>query len=589
MNILYTYHLKCKEKHAMKDEKKFDKLEDLRERVVDLSETERKKQETANEIQKTLLGLVYEKNEKADSYEKGFKRWMESKIAKKNNRQSTQEMTKKYGTTKPNMQEIEKHKAQYSKENYKDILEKIKKQHKTKEDIKDEIFTIIKRAFNKNITLHEGSDIDKEASLFLLKVTGFFKDNKGEKIDLQESIQEVRQGESGKKWLTIDSWGTINGIKINKVNKQLEQGKTSKSFIGSQVIVSEHSDLSPESKKVERPTSSAHMIYYMFDQLEQLPTKNKEQLQRFMDFIDIVDSLDYQASGIDYINNYKTLFGLYRNLKIEDIYKYFEDPTHTGFEILPDNFLETYIIKRHYRKNGVSVKEDISLKKISQQQKERIENSIHQLEEIDKKWQFGNFNNERFMIALGKEVNDWAQVASYYDCGLLKIFPSGDFYMFSPRVLPKKILDFDTDEHFLTIRSISKENLEKILGIFEFNTAKPEILKEKIIAYRESIKSTDSKESKEDIISNLKNRIKELKDSSREEIKKEKEKSHTGIINNISGKHIYVNITPTISWLIKSETKEKALQIGDNIQVQVDQVPEEEGKLLTLSIIPAKV
>jgi hypothetical protein len=35
--------------------------------------------------------------------------------------------------------------------------------------------------------------------------------------------------------------------------------------------------------------------------------------------------------------------------------------------------------------------------------------------------------------------------------------------MFSPRLLPKKILDFDTDEHFLTIRNISKENLEKLL------------------------------------------------------------------------------------------------------------------------------
>jgi hypothetical protein len=71
------------------------------------------------------------------------------------------------------------------------------------------------------------------------------------------------------------------------------------------------------------------MIYYILDQLGQLPKENKEQLKRFINFIDIVDSLDYQANGIDYENSYKTLFGLYDNIRIEDIYKYFEDPRHT--------------------------------------------------------------------------------------------------------------------------------------------------------------------------------------------------------------------------------------------------------------------
>jgi hypothetical protein len=176
------------------DEKKFNNLEDLRERVVDLPESERKKQETANEIQKALLGLVEEKNEKANAYEKNFKRWMEGKISKRENKQGIREMKTKYGTTKSDVKSAEKYKAQYNEQDYKKILEKIQKEHKTADDIKKGIFEIIKRAFNKNITLHQGSDIDKETSLFLLKITGFFKE-KDKKLELYNIIKEVPQGE----------------------------------------------------------------------------------------------------------------------------------------------------------------------------------------------------------------------------------------------------------------------------------------------------------------------------------------------------------------------------------------------------------
>jgi len=183
---------------------------------------------------------------------------------------------------------------------------------------------------------------------------------------------------------------------VSNVIKKTDQGKTkNKSLINSQVIVSEHSDLSEESKKAERPTSSAHMIYYMLDKIGQLKLENKknlpekeeerlqkkfkEQLHRFMNFVDIVDSLDYQASGIDYANSYRTLFGLYRNLRIEDVYKYFEDPQHTGFEILSDNFLTSHSIKKHSRENKTSITEELSLKQISEKQKERVEKNIEQI------------------------------------------------------------------------------------------------------------------------------------------------------------------------------------------------------------------
>lgn len=183
----------------MTDLKNFKNLDDLRGRVVDLSESERMKQNTANEIQKTLLGLVNEKNEKANAYEKTFKRRVEGKVAKRDRRQGEKEMMKKYGTTKVDIKKATKHKEKYTEKDYKNILEKLKNQHKTADEMKNDIFAIIKRAFSQNITLHKGSDIDKDASLFLLKLTGFFKNDKGEKLELRKIIQEVPQGESGEK------------------------------------------------------------------------------------------------------------------------------------------------------------------------------------------------------------------------------------------------------------------------------------------------------------------------------------------------------------------------------------------------------
>ena len=133
----------------------FNNLEDLRERVVDLPESERRKQETANEIQKALLGLVNEKNEKANTYEKNFKQWIDEKTNKREVRQGERETKKKYGNKKPDLRKAQIFKAQHTPQDYKKILEEIKEQHKTDDEIKDDIFAIIKRAFNKNITVHQ--------------------------------------------------------------------------------------------------------------------------------------------------------------------------------------------------------------------------------------------------------------------------------------------------------------------------------------------------------------------------------------------------------------------------------------------------
>lgn len=64
-----------------------------------------------------------------------------------------------------------------------------------------------------------------------------------------------------------------------------------------------------------------------------------------------------------------------------------------------------------------------------------------------------------------------------------------------------------------------------------------------------------------------------------ESIKKEKEKINrhenpyiTGIINNINGRNIYVNITPQIIGLIRNNTRKTTNKTGDEIQVKIQNI-----------------
>lgn len=63
-------------------------------------------------------------------------------------------------------------------------------------------------------------------------------------------------------------------------------------------------------------------------------------MKRFVDFVDKADSMHYQFSGIDEKSNNRTLFDLHRNIPIKNIYDYFEDEKHTGFEVLDDKKLK---------------------------------------------------------------------------------------------------------------------------------------------------------------------------------------------------------------------------------------------------------
>jgi geranylgeranyl pyrophosphate synthase len=67
---------------------------------------------------------------------------------------------------------------------------------------------------------------------------------------------------------------------------------------------------------------------------------------------------------------------LHHSIPIEDIYKYFADPTHTGFEILSDKELEKHTFKKIYKRKGKITTESMTWKNISNKEKENMEKDM---------------------------------------------------------------------------------------------------------------------------------------------------------------------------------------------------------------------
>lgn len=159
------------------------------------------------------------------------------------------------------------------------------------------------------------------------------------------------------------------------------------------------------------------------------------------------------------------------------------------------------------------------------------------------------------------------------ESGLFKLCNTGDIYMYSPKVLPKHIADKSTDGHFLTIKEVGLEDLQNILNQFEFGKDAEPGLKEKFIQTRkDQLQNTRQKSQ----TPREREEINTLKDIPLAKLKIGQE--YEGIINNINGKNIYINLTPNIIGLLKSDKKEKQLTPGEKIQVKIIDIHNQDQK-----------
>lgn len=560
-----------------KDENKIDTMEELNEWVLDLSEKERQEQDTVKKISDVLQIVVDEQNKKAVRYKENFRNRVQEKLEHK--------IWKKYFPGKTKREIL----TQAQKDNkVREIWKKYENEIKYTNFEKNrkgkrEVFEDIKRVFNKEITRHGWSDIDKEAGTYLLNLVHYFKDKNGNTIEYKKN--EVEHGQRGKKWLTYDTGGTWDGLEVvptkHTIQEGKHKGKESISLFNALAIIDEHDKKIWESfikpKNITKPTSSTHIIYEILKELDIINKKYEDQIKRFVDFVDKADSKHYQFNGIDVEAKNRTLFSLHRNIGIEKIYNYFEDPKHTGFEVLKDEELAKLWIK--------------NIEKHEQENNEKIE----VLKNLEKQWRFGNLNGEKFIFAKGSEFSGGQIVTSYMNSWLFQIFKSGDLYMYHPSGLPSKISGFDTDGHFLIIKKIGLKDLEEILNKFDFWRDAEKEIKETFLNYRKELMKTEEEETeknkeKENQKDQMKNNIDALEDLTIKELKekelkgkeeglKEKELKElkekikiTGVINSIQNKNIHINLTPTITGMIKNETKEKTLMVGEKIEVNIKSI-----------------
>ncbi|MFA6255979.1 MAG: hypothetical protein WC606_02235 [Candidatus Absconditabacterales bacterium] len=565
--------IKKENSNANKMKPRFDTMEELNEWVLDLPESERKKQETTKEISDALQYFVDQQNEKAIGYMKNFRTRIQEKFEHK--------IWKKYFGSQSKTDilklimkddEIRKKRKSYEYE-IETVDETLEKEFKKK------VYEAIKRLFNKEITNHGGSDIDKEAGFKLLQLAKFFKNEKGENIEYTR--KSVSHGERGEKGFEYDSGGTRNGLEV--VIKKIfhlsgtHKGKSYNSLFNALAIADEH-DKSDGAKNIAKPASSTHIIFDLLDELGVLHPKFKDQIQRFVDFVDKADSKHYQFAGADREVSHKTLFGLHRKVPIDNIYKYFETPGRTGFEVLSEEELKKLEIK-----NGHETQ---------QKENERKENEANVLLA---KGRFSRFNNEGFIFALGKELSGGQQIsAGIGGYGIFQIFESGDLYMYSPTPLPPRICGFSTENHFLIIKKIKQEDLKKIIDIFEFGRDAEKGLKENFMKYREDqIKKEqekiDQKQKSEDEKKANQATLFSTENNNYFELGKE----YNGMINSIQNKVAYVTLNKegTINGRIKVEDKQalKKYAVGDVVKVKIESNVVEDNKLkISLSLVPAK-
>jgi len=418
-----------------------------------------------------------------------------------------------------------------------------KRQGKDNKEYSKKAFAeVLKRYINtqKNY-IHKGSDIDKSALQFLLKKL-WIKQNVFEEIG-HNDIKNIHQG------IFRDVGGSVHGIKSSTADSNPQTTKT---------IVSEHTDGSDEALLHNRPTSTTHMIFALAKELDIINKDDIPQMERFIQFIDIVDSMDYQVSSIDYPNNYQTLFGLYRKMKIEDIYKYFTHPNNNGFEKIPSEYMKKI--------NTQSKNTTIPLNEASQKQKRRIENNIKNFQRLKDNKQEFEYKQTKYIVDLKWEILDGAQTAWYHGYGYFTIGQErGNIYMYSPKKLPFMAEGFHTDGHFLIINNPNEENILPLINKFycDENTKK-------------TILDTIEKKHNKNNIHNIIDQKTQLLLWTLEQKTLKVGKSYPAVINNITNKIIYVNLDKEgrIKGMIRCESKEEAKKFirGNIVHIQIQEI-----------------
>jgi len=349
-----------------KNQTQSEYLDTKRELISELWEKWRKKTQTAQEIFHRLNGISYKKNQENNQYLIDFKKWLLEEIKWKRG------------------------KAQ--------IWEDLRRVYNT--------FTV--HGQKTQTWLNKRADIDAAASILLLELAGFTD-------DWYRNLNVVDNWESGP-GINLDtgwSWGIkIEWYEKNRTTIKDDKIRREKSLFGTKLLIDEHWG---------GPCSTTRMIYQILRDFDKIADDQKDQIKRFVEFVDIVDDLWYKASWLISPFMERTIFGLYKFLPIWFVFNYFKDPNKTGFEYLHDK----YLIENKVSILDMESKQKIEkpLKEISDNKKDRMNKAYKSLVKLESEWYFLMLGNDRFIVDLWWKLIDWPETASIYEKWIIRLFP----------------------------------------------------------------------------------------------------------------------------------------------------------------------
>ena len=459
---------------------------------------------------------------------------------------------------------------------------------RSKEDIREDLQRIYKKftvhGQKTKTWLNKRADIDASASIILLE----------EALFTEDWYKDITFVENWKSWpgLNIDtSDEDIWGLNVEWYEKSWTTNKNGdirreKSMFWTRAIVNEHWN---------GPASSTRMIYQILKDFDKIPEDKKWQIKRFVEFIDIVDDLWYQAcTVVPYLE--RTIFGLYKFLPTWFIFDYFKDTNKTWFEYLDDKYLSQ--TKVNIFDMETKQKEEKSLKEISKEKKDRMEKSEKEFQAAESDWYFLMLGKTRFIVDLGWKIIDGTEAASIHDKWIIKVFPwTWDIYIYSPAKLSSKLWWFDVqNDQFVMDKIWSGKDINKLLNEFQYLPTREFTetkvlwskinLKKEIIEYRQSIENGKAKIEQEKEAEKqkktetrniwLKDKFALLSDISIDDIKEWE--THDCVVNNVRWNMLFTtfDIGNKVNGILHKNDADldlfKSISIWDIISVNIKEI-----------------
>lgn len=302
--------------------------------------------------------------------------------------------------------------------------------------IKNNLKTIsVPWIISKNWKLLNTANLDYKTSLFLLKKFWFYSSEN--KVKYKHRWVDIVENEL-KLWYS--SWKPLTLIDFWEENEKF-------SFKNLSVWIISESNATH---------SLSHNIYLYASILKNIDDKEKEQLERFLNFIDLstVNKDEIYMSKFDnfdlYNNSYKTIFWLAKYMKIKDIYKYFKNPKNTWFEIMTDDEL---------KQNWLY---SLSVKVFN-----NITQSFLDFKNRNEKKSLFTWDIE-FILDIDSEIYNCLEICSSLWKWVIKVTTNWDVIVNSP-------VKFNTGSNIWIFERKDKNylaNIEKLLSIFKWDDAK---------------------------------------------------------------------------------------------------------------------